>query len=479
MGQRAKSIVQITDVAVGFLALLVSYMLVWQQDPHFTHRPFSTRRSVQDICSVALLAFCWHCVFAMAGLYRSRKTSYYTSERGAMLRAALLSPLPTLLCWTITRDQRRSDFLHALLISLLASGVLVVLLIFSRAVLVFINRHLWSRSADVSQILVVGTNKRAMKFVRDLQHDSGCGQCCLGFVDDGWFADIPKQDSPAPLLGIIDHLPTLLREKAIDEVVIALPLATFYKVTANIVSLCETHGIRVRIVGQLFEMSSALPLLATKEPTTAFTVHDPAWNELSAFVKRLFDVVVSGAMLLICLPVLLLVALAIRISSEGPVFFRQTRLGLGKREFQIYKFRTMVVNASSMMQQIEHLNETAGPTFKLKNDPRVTRVGSFLRKSSLDELPQLINVLKGDMSLVGPRPLPLRDYAGFSEDRHRRRFSVKPGITCLWQVMGRSSILFDEWMALDSQYIDQRTFWLDLKILVQTVPAVLRGSGAV
>jgi exopolysaccharide biosynthesis polyprenyl glycosylphosphotransferase len=196
-------------------------------------------------------------------------------------------------------------------------------------------------------------------------------------------------------------------------------------------------------------------------------------------VKRLFDVAVSATLLLVCMPVFLVVAIAISLTSDGPVFFKQTRLGLGKREFKIFKFRTMVVNASEMLARLEHLNETAGPTFKLKNDPRITKVGAFLRKTSLDELPQLINVLKGDMSLVGPRPLPLRDYAGFSEDRHRRRFSVKPGITCLWQVMGRSSILFDEWMALDSQYIDQRTFWLDLKILLQTVPAVLRGSGAV
>ena len=479
MDQRSKSIVQVSDVVVGFLTLFIAYVMIWQQDPHFTHSPLTTRRSLQDFCSVALLAFCWHGVFASAGLYRPRKCSYYVSEGKTILRAAVLSPLPTLLCWTITREHRRSDFFHAVLISLLAALLLPVMLILSRAVLAFFNRHLWSRTADVSQLLVVGTNKRAMKFVRDIQVDSDRGQTCIGFVDDGWFADIPQEDSLVPLCGTISDLPLLLREKAVDEVVIALPLATFYKVTANIVSLCETHGIRVRIVGQLFEMNSTLPLLAAKEASAGVTVHDPTWNELSAFVKRLFDVVVSATMLLVCLPVLLGVALAIRFTSEGPVFFKQTRLGLGKREFKIFKFRTMVVNASSMMDRLEHLNETAGPTFKLKNDPRVTKVGAFLRKSSLDELPQLINVLKGDMSLVGPRPLPLRDYAGFSEDRHRRRFSVKPGITCLWQVMGRSGILFEEWMALDSQYIDQRTFWLDLKILVQTVPAVLRGSGAV
>ncbi len=150
---------------------------------------------------------------------------------------------------------------------------------------------------------------------------------------------------------------------------------------------------------------------------------------------------------------------------------------MGKRRFKIYKFRTMVVDAEAQMAKIEHLNQTSGPTFKLKHDPRITSIGVFLRKTSLDELPQLFNVWLGDMSLVGPRPLPLRDYRGFSEDWHRRRFSVKPGITCLWQVSGRSSIGFEQWMQLDMDYIDRWSFWLDLKILVQAIPALVRGSG--
>ena len=170
--------------------------------------------------------------------------------------------------------------------------------------------------------------------------------------------------------------------------------------------------------------------------------------------------------------------MAIRITSPGPIFFNQERLGRGKRRFRIHKFRTMVIDAEKLMAAVEHLNQSKGPTFKLDKDPRITPIGSFLRKTSLDELPQLFNVWLGDMSLVGPRPLPLRDYRGFSEDWHRRRFSVKPGITCLWQVNGRSSIGFDRWMELDIDYIDRWSLWLDVKILVQTIPAVMRGSGA-
>jgi lipopolysaccharide/colanic/teichoic acid biosynthesis glycosyltransferase len=160
------------------------------------------------------------------------------------------------------------------------------------------------------------------------------------------------------------------------------------------------------------------------------------------------------------------------------VLFCQSRLGFNKRRFKICKFRTMVADAEQQIKTVEHLNEVSGPVFKMKNDPRMTTIGRFLRKTSIDELPQLWNVLRGDMSLVGPRPLPVRDYEGFNEDWQRRRFSVRPGITCLWQIAGRSSIPFEKWMQLDLQYIDQWSLRLDLEILLRTIPAVLRGSGA-
>jgi lipopolysaccharide/colanic/teichoic acid biosynthesis glycosyltransferase len=177
-------------------------------------------------------------------------------------------------------------------------------------------------------------------------------------------------------------------------------------------------------------------------------------------------------------PVFLVVTVLIKLTSEGPILFRQERVGLNKRKFLIYKFRTMVPDAEKMLPAIEKLNEASGPVFKIKNDPRMTQIGRFLRRASIDELPQLFNVLKGDMSLVGPRPLPVRDYEGFNADWQRRRFSIRPGITCLWQINGRSAISFEKWMQMDLQYIDEWSLWLDLKILARTVPAVLRGSGA-
>ncbi len=197
-----------------------------------------------------------------------------------------------------------------------------------------------------------------------------------------------------------------------------------------------------------------------------------------ALVKRMFDWSLALCLLVLLSPLFLITSLLVKLTSPGSTLFVQERVGFHKRRFQLYKFRTMVTDAEQRLPELEHLNELSGPVFKSRKDPLVTRIGSFLRKTSIDELPQLINVLKGDMSLVGPRPLPVRDVNGFGRDWHRRRFSVRPGITCLWQIDGRNEVPFEKWMDLDMQYIDHWSLWLDLKILVKTIPVVLKGSGA-
>ncbi len=214
------------------------------------------------------------------------------------------------------------------------------------------------------------------------------------------------------------------------------------------------------------------------EDKTVISHYTAAFDPLSLFIKRVLDIAGSLILLISLAPLFLVVSLLIKRDSPGPVFFIQERVGLGKRRFRLYKFRTMVADAEKRMKEIEHLNEVSGPVFKIKDDPRITRTGKFLRKTSIDELPQLINVLKGDMSLVGPRPLPVRDYNGFDQDWHRRRFSVRPGITCLWQVNGRSNVSFEKWMKLDMEYIDKWSLLFDLRILAKTIPAVVKGSGA-
>ena len=200
--------------------------------------------------------------------------------------------------------------------------------------------------------------------------------------------------------------------------------------------------------------------------------------EIEQVGKKPHDDPLLLALIILLSPLFLTVALLIKATSPGPVFFLQERLGLTKRGFRICKFRTMDPDAEAKQAELEGFNEVDGPAFKITNDPRITPIGRFLRKTSIDELPQLINVLKSDMSLVGPRPLPVRDYEGFDQDWHRRRFSVRPGITCLWQVKGRSNVSFDRWMELDMEYIDNWSLGLDLKILAKTIPAVLRGAGA-
>jgi lipopolysaccharide/colanic/teichoic acid biosynthesis glycosyltransferase len=195
-------------------------------------------------------------------------------------------------------------------------------------------------------------------------------------------------------------------------------------------------------------------------------------------IKRAIDILGAAAGLILATPVLLMAAIAIKVTSPGPVLFAQERFGHRKRRFRMLKLRTMVMGAEELQSELEHRNEATGPVFKLRQDPRVTRVGRFLRKTSIDELPQLLNVLRGEMSLVGPRPLPVRDVSLFDNAYLMRRFSVLPGVTGLWQVSGRSDLPFDQWVKLDLRYIDEWSLIMDLSILGRTIPAVVRASGA-
>jgi len=234
----------------------------------------------------------------------------------------------------------------------------------------------------------------------------------------------------------------------------------------------------VRVVISMFDLQQQRVDSSELDVAHVTTYSTDLFEAWPMVCKRLLDILISSLSLILLAPIFLIVAILIKLDSTGPVFFVQDRVGLNKRRFRMYKFRTMAGDVEKRQSELESLNEADGPVFKIKNDPRVTRLGRFLRKASIDELPQFLNVLKGDMSLVGPRPLPVRDYQGFDQDSVRRRFSVRPGITCLWQVHGRSSTTFGRWMELDMQYINSWSLWLDLKILAKTVPAVLRGSGA-
>jgi exopolysaccharide biosynthesis polyprenyl glycosylphosphotransferase len=256
---------------------------------------------------------------------------------------------------------------------------------------------------------------------------------------------------------------------------------TYFEQVENVIKACELEGIEVWLIADFFSTQISHTTLdeILGHPLLIFrTAPEISWQSL---VKHVMDF--AGAFLLLLLlfvvPVIPLIALVIKLTSPGPVFFRQQRSGQNGAPFTVYKFRTMVTNAEQFKHELEAMNEMTGPVFKVTNDPRVTRLGKFLRHYSLDELPQLFNVLRGEMSLVGPRPLPVDEVKRFNDLAHRRRLSVKPGLTCLWQVKGRNQISdFKDWVRLDLEYIDNWSLWLDVKILLLTLPAVLRGTGA-
>jgi exopolysaccharide biosynthesis polyprenyl glycosylphosphotransferase len=328
-------------------------------------------------------------------------------------------------------------------------------------------------------MLIVGTSARAVQFARRIENNAEFGYRIIGFVDDDWQGTEEFRGTGYKIVADFAGLRTFLRENVVDEVAMALPMRSLHSHASIVAALCEEQGIVLRFASNLFDLKTAKSRADEFEGHSVITHYTGGMTDgPSIMVKRAFDFMVSLVLIVMLSPVFLLAAALIKLSSRGPVFFVQNRLGLNKRRFKIYKFRTMVPDAEKKMKEVEHLNEVSGPVFKIKNDPRITGVGKFLRKTSIDELPQLFNVLNGDMSLVGPRPLPVRDYEGFSEDWQRRRFSVRPGITCIWQVGGRSSISFEKWMELDLQYIDKWSLWLDFEILLRTIPAVLKGSGA-
>ena len=339
----------------------------------------------------------------------------------------------------------------------------------------------WGRlhGRNLRYMIIVGTNSRAVEFARNIESKPELGYRIKGFVDSTWEGTKDFLQTGYKLVADFKSFLSFLRENVIDEVVISLPLKSKYKTASHIAALCQAQGITVLNPPDIFDLKTSKMKAGSLGELPLISNYTGAMEGWQFELKRLLDILISALALLIFSPIFLITAIAIKLTSSGPIFFAQKRLGLNKRYFRMYKFRTMVPDAELKQDELEALNEASGPVFKIKKDPRITPFGRILRKLSIDELPQLFNVFKGDMSLVGPRPLPIRDYNGFDEDWHRRRFSVRPGITCLWQINGRSDTSFEEWMDLDMEYIDNWTLWMDLKILLLTVPAALKGSGAV
>lgn len=322
-------------------------------------------------------------------------------------------------------------------------------------------------------LLILGTNQRSYDFYTFINENKLLGYNIIGFMDDRNFSSYD-----IPVLSDLSNFDRVLRENVIDRVVVFLPIRSYYDRIISIIDRAENQGIALQLMANIFQ-----PKLGYVSPSIMGNFFGILYDSMPLQdwrlnVKRVFDIAFALFLLAATLPVMLLTAILIKLHDGGPIFYAQSRIGYRKRPFKMYKFRSMVINAESLQSSLEEQNEMTGPVFKIKNDPRITPIGRFIRKYNIDELPQLFNVLLGDMSIVGPRPMARRDYSGFSEDWLRRRFSVRPGLTCYWQCQhDRNDLSFEEWMRLDMCYIDGWNLAEDLKICLKTVWIVLSGSG--
>jgi exopolysaccharide biosynthesis polyprenyl glycosylphosphotransferase len=478
-GQIVSSATKLFDLVLLLCSFTVAtFPYLGMEPPRSLTQFLSIRITLEDMVIFISLLVLWHVSFAMHGLYRSKRLSSRRREILEVFRATTTCAL-ILACasWILANEWVTAKFV---LIFWACSTISIAA---SRFAIRTALRRIRLRGRDLRNMLLVGSNRRTLEFARRIQSQPELGYRLIGFADQEWAGTEEMQDRGLSRLCDLDDLRTFLRRSVVDEVVITVPLRSFHDLASSVATMCQEQGIILRVLPDLFDLKQAQARTEEFHGAPLITHSNGGITDgWPATMKRALDFTLSLILLIALAPLLIVAMILIRLSSPGPIFFVQKRIGLNKRIFGIFKFRTMVADAEKKLGEIEHLNEVSGPVFKIKNDPRITPVGKFLRKTSIDELPQLFNVLRGDMSLVGPRPLQLRDYELFTdgdgEDWQRCRFSVRPGITCLWQVSGRSSLPFHRWMELDLQYVRNWSLWLDLQILAKTIPAVLRGSGA-
>lgn len=454
------------------------------------------------LADVALCGIVFSAIRAFGGVYSHilpvGLAPWAAITFGSCVALALPIALRLLSRETSTRLQRRSDIVQQMLIAGVASASFIGALAFalrasiqpaplfgmlaaqmgalgvSRLILVGFLHMLRRRGRNFRHVLVIGTGPRARELSETIARHPEWGLHIAGYVDDGEYHSDPQIPSDR-IFKLIDFA-HVLRDRVVDEVIVAGP-RSMIAFLGPAVEACSSAGVPFTLMTDLFGDYLPPPQVryfATREALTFAPVHHHA---LPLGIKRTVDLLGAGLGLLLAVPAIVLAALAIKLDSPGPVFFKQIRSGLNGRPFAMYKLRTMVNGAEADRNKILHLNEMDGPVFKIRRDPRVTRVGRFLRTFSIDELPQLWSVLSGEMSLVGPRP-PTPDEVVKYETSERRRLSMRPGITCLWQVRGRNDLEFEKWVKLDLQYIDTWSLWNDAKILLMTVPVVLRGTGS-
>ncbi len=463
------------DLIVIAVAFLLSILIVQSS---FVTLKFAKIVSLQlasrEIILLSLFLVIWAAVLSGSPLYRSRRLSTIRSEICDVLRVAGVSAGFTLFVGYAAASDviapRQSAVFFALSCVLILSYRLA-----ARALAIQIR----ARGRNIRHILLVGTGPRAMDFVRLVHTRPSLGYRIDGFVDDDWPGATEVRSMGYSVVCNLESFADYVASHIVDEVVIGLPLATYYLQAWRIVALCEEQGILIRCLSEFFPTKLTRVRTEEVDGTSVTTFYPRMFEDLPLAVKRGIDIFVSAVLLLCLAPLFIVVALLITLTSPGPVFFVQERAGLNRRPFRIYKFRSMVQDADKLLETVVHLNQENGAAFKIKNDPRITPLGSLLRRTSIDELPQLINILVGDMSLVGPRPLFSWEFERINTVSVKRRFSIRPGLTGLWQVSGRSNVTFDHRVKMDLYYIDNWSLRLDWELLLKTIPVVFTGRGAV
>jgi exopolysaccharide biosynthesis polyprenyl glycosylphosphotransferase len=467
-------------VSTAFLgAFLVRNSVMPSLAPQSFPSPLYPLSSYLPLLPLALTI--WGGLLLSSGRYRSHRTVPLLDEAWAILRVCVTGSIVFTLILFVGRldekllgDDRVSRFW------VLLFGVFACLLLLTEKLgLRLTSRYVRSHGLNYRTVLVVGTTPTARRIAESIHGHRFWGFRILGFVhNDGGTGEGPVDPwlGRYPILGRIEDIPEIVESNVVDDVIFAVTRRDLDRMEDLFLSL-EEQGIRTRFAMDLFPHTRARVELEELDGMPLLSFATTPTSPLQLMAKRVLDLALGSLALLLALPLVGFIALVIKLTSGGKVLFRQTRCGLNGRFFTLYKFRTMVEDAELRRQDLLHLNEMNGPVFKLRSDPRVTWFGRFLRRFSLDELPQFWNVLRGDMSLVGPRP-PIPEEVAKYQRWQRRRLSMKPGLTCLWQVSGRNELDFDQWMQLDLEYIDSWSPMLDVKILLRTIPAVLSGKGA-